>query len=170
MHIYTNDRDSLALNNIWGVSPRKLKCFWALAHYLWWKAKMVAFPYAFLAFTTSSVLAIKRTSIFWSSTLRCLVALISTWRTKYANSPRNAIGKLPHPQSGDSHQSSEYCSPRRASPLAILRTTWSDAPGMSRANLQGRLLADALRIPLKGALRTLWGRLLGVAKFHFDFL
>ena len=37
------------------------------------------FRYIFSAFTTSSVLAIKRTSVLWSSPLSCSVVLMSPW-------------------------------------------------------------------------------------------
>ena len=45
---------------------------------------LVVFRYRFLAFTTSSVLAIRRSSILWGSPLRCSVVLMSPWLVKRA--------------------------------------------------------------------------------------
>ena len=71
---------SLVLLDIWDLNFTKLKSFWLLAHCLWWKLKMHMGMQPFSLFTTSSVLVLRSTSVFWGSPLRCSLTLMSLYR------------------------------------------------------------------------------------------
>ena len=77
---YLSFKYSLVLLDIWDLNFTKLKSFWLLAHCLWWKLKMHMGMQPFSLFTTSSVLVLRSTSVFWGSPLRCSLTLMSLYR------------------------------------------------------------------------------------------